>query len=94
MLLVGRGEVKGHKHFVNKLAFPISRYAVTIFSSGTISFFMQLHLPNFSWDSSQYAFAVFTLWNDYLFSCSSGGFQNFLLMINYWEEGKEQCYSA
>ena len=34
-------------------------YAVTIFSSETIIFLMQLHLPYFSQDSSQYAFAAF-----------------------------------
>ena len=35
-----------------------SRYAVTIFSSETIIFFMQLHLPHFLWDSLQCAIAA------------------------------------
>ena len=43
----------------SELFWEYLRYAVTIFSSETIIFFMQFHLPCFSWDSSQYAFAAF-----------------------------------
>ena len=42
-----------------KLFWEYLRCAVTIFSFETILFFMQLHLPYFSWESSQYAFAAF-----------------------------------
>ena len=44
-----------------KLTWESLRYAITIFSSETVIFFMQLHLPYFCWDSSQYAFAAFKI---------------------------------
>ena len=46
-------------HSTIKISGNFLRYAVTIFSSETITYFMQLHLPYFSWDSSQYACAAF-----------------------------------
>ena len=43
------------------------RFAVILISSETIIFFMQLHLPYFSWDSSQYAFAACKILGNHLF---------------------------
>ena len=50
-----------------KLFWESLRCAVTIFGSETIIFFVQLHLPFFSWDSFQCAFAAFTIISIFLF---------------------------
>ena len=50
-----------------KLFWEYSKCAVTSFGSETIIFFMQLHFPYIFWDSFQYAFAAFTIIENYEF---------------------------